>query len=146
MTAADPRIQLVRENAKFAMRHLSEARGAGVGLERSSVVWLESFIERQRERVSNEEARAGLVSVLGSFLGEVIVAAGAGSWGFDDKGALCVRLSSGENTYPFAAIDQQFEEGVDGGKSIMNVHDFNVGRLARSGRQSAVASSGGRRQ
>ena len=59
-----------------------DCQDAGVGAER--------YIERMRARAAGEAPGDGLVSVLGSYLGEAIIAAAGGRWVEDDSGGIGV--------------------------------------------------------
>jgi hypothetical protein len=130
MNGDDPRLALVRDNAAFAIRELGKARGEPMDLSPQSIAWIEGFIERQRRKFADEQARGGLVSVLGSYLGEAIIEATDGAWDTDDNGALGVRFACGDWCYPFNKVDKQFEQGVEGGESILSFYNVCVNMIA----------------
>jgi hypothetical protein len=130
MTPDDPRLTLLRENTSFAVRELGKARGEPMDLSRESVEWIEGFIERQRKKFADAEARAGLVSVIGSYLGEAIIAASDGRWDTDADGALGVCFENGYWCYPFNKVDKQFADGLAGGESILSFYNVSVNMVA----------------
>lgn len=123
MKADDPRLALLRDNVKFAVRQLGEARGEPLGFDRDSVAWVEGFIERNRRKYADENARAGMVSVLGSYLGQAIIEAAGAAWDEDADGALGVRFANGDWCYPFNKVDKQFAQGLEGGESILSFYN-----------------------
>jgi hypothetical protein len=91
------------------------------------VAWVEGFIERQRVRVAGD----GLVDVLGSYLGEAIIAAAHGGvWVRGPDGDLGVRFDNGDIAYPFAKVSKQFDRGLEGGESILSFYTISVELLA----------------
>ncbi|MEI9899059.1 MAG: hypothetical protein WDN31_01880 [Hyphomicrobium sp.] len=67
------------------VRELAHASGMQFGYDQESVAWVEGFIERQRAEFP--DTSRGLVSVLGSYLGEAIIEAVPGAdWAEDDNG------------------------------------------------------------
>ncbi len=129
MTVDDERLSKIRANAAMAVERFRELSGASFGFDASSVGWVEGFIDRTRPQVG-EEGAAGLVSVIGSYLGEAIIANTGGTWGEDDVGGLGVRFANGDTVYPFAKAWKQFEGGVDGGESILSFYTMSVDYVA----------------
>lgn len=97
---------------------------AGFGLNAESVGWIEGFIERQRER----GPPGNLVSVLGSFIGEAIIAATGGRWDEQD-GRLGVLFPCGDACFPFAKVAKQFDHGL--GDSVLSFYDVAVQFVAK---------------
>lgn len=141
MKADDPRLAIIRENTAVALRELKKVSGREFGLDRDSVAWVEDFIERQRKAYADENARGAIVSVLGSYLGEAIVAATDGRWDSDEDGALGVRFACGDWCYPFNKVDKQFEQGLDGGESILSFYNVCVNMIAAGGLREAEGGS-----
>lgn len=146
MRAGDPRLTILRENAAVALREFKKVSGIEFGLDRESVAWVEGFIERQRSKYADENARGAIVSVLGSYLGEAIIKACPGAhWDTDEAGALGVAFDNGDWCYPFAKVDKQFDSGVAGGDSILGFYDTSVDLVA-TGALQLVSQGGGRPQ
>lgn len=134
----------VRDNAAFAIREFTEVSGKDFALDRESVAWVEGFIERMRVRYGDEGAPSGIVSVIGSYLGEAIIAKAGGEWRSDDKG-VGVAFASGDTAYPFAKVSKQFDLGLAAGESILSFYDVCVnfvatGKLAEQSRSSGGAA------
>jgi hypothetical protein len=134
----------IRDNAAFAMREFGEASGTEFALDRESVAWVEGFIERMRLRYGEDGAPSGIVSVIGSYLGEAIIAKTGGKWQSDDKG-IGVAFASGDTAYPFAKVSKQFDQGLAAGESILSFYDICVnfvatGKLAEQSRGSSGAA------
>ena len=132
------RLAMIRENAAFAVSELGSLAGIDFGFSRESVAWTEGFIERQRESLA-EEAGEGLINVLGSYLGEAIIAAVPGaSWDEDDAGRLGVRFSNGDMVFPFAKTAKQLTQGLAAGESILSFYNVSIdyvaaGKLGQAG-------------
>ena len=113
------------------------------GFNRDSVAWVEGFIERQRaERDPSDEIPTGLVNCLGAFLGECIARATDGQWHQGDQdGSWSVQFANGSGAFPFAKVWKQFENGLEGGDSILSFYDIAVGYVAagRLGSQAGEA-------
>jgi hypothetical protein len=109
----------IRANAELTIKMLGPLSGiANFGYNPDSVKWVEGFIERQRVRSDLSKEEIGqLVSNLGSFLGECVIACFGGDWrqhgptwgvAFDEKNMVL----------PFSKVEKQFAEGVDQGESV----------------------------
>jgi hypothetical protein len=143
MTVAAQRLEMVRANASFAIGEFGALSDTKFGLDRDSVAWVEGFVERRRGRYGNGEAPDGLVSVIGSFLGEAIIAASRGEWHEDADGNLCVIFSGGDCAYPFTKVAKQFEQGLEAGESILSFYDISVNYVALGRLGTAAAGKAG---
>lgn len=114
----------IAHNRDFAIKEFGELVDFPFGVNRDSVAWVEGFIERQRTS-GNAKPGGGLHSVLGSFLGEAIIAATGGRWDEDDNG-IGVLFANGDKCYPFAKVAKQFENGLEGGDSILSFYSVSV--------------------
>lgn len=141
MSLDDERLSRVRDNAAFAIREFSEASGVAIALDRDSVAWVDGFIDRMRLRYGNDGAPGGLVSVIGSFLGEAIIARAGGEWVSDDAGGVGVRFACGDTAYPFGKVEKQFDQGSAAGESVLSFYDVCVNFVA-TGKLSEQARSG----
>ncbi|MGE3302606.1 MAG: hypothetical protein AB7M12_05780 [Hyphomonadaceae bacterium] len=120
----------VQGNARLTIEELGPLSEMALGFDEASVAWLEGFIERQRERDHDVE---GLVSVLGCFLGEAIIAgAGGGVWDQGEHG-LGVRFANGDWCFPFAKMEKQFENGAEAGDGILSFYRVAVEQVAKGG-------------
>lgn len=100
------------------------------GLNKPSVAWVEGFIERQRQHKGLEEGNNRLVDVLGSFLGEAIIAQTDGHWARSEEGGLGVMFKSGGTAFPFSKVAKQFSDGLEAGESILSFYDFSTKHAA----------------
>lgn len=131
MRAVDEeRLQQIRANAAFAVQEFGGLAEGHFGLDRESVAWVEGFIERMRVRYGAEGAPDGIVSVIGSYLGEAIIAEAGGAWVEDEAGGLGVRFANGDTAYPFAKVWKQFDEGLEAGESILSFYNISVDYVA----------------
>ncbi len=114
----------LRANAALAVETLAPLSDvAGFGFNRESVAWVEGYIERQRVRPDmTDETKNGLVSVLGSFLGECLIQTYGGKWK-KDEGGLGVFFDEGNAAFPINKVRKQFDNGIDGGDSILSLFD-----------------------
>ncbi len=104
-------VERIRANAELVVSLATQQLGETVGYDEAGVRWLDGYIQRQHEQGSPAN-RAGLVSTLGSFLGECIVRSFGGEWAEVD-GAWCVRFDDRNATYPFAKVGKQLEHGAE---------------------------------
>ena len=104
----------------------------GFGFNLESVKWIEGFIERERGRRDlSKGVPEGLVNTLGSFLGECIVAATGGRWGWNDKQKdWGIQFKSGSMAFPFAKVSKQLANGLEGGDSIVSFYEMTIEYVA----------------
>lgn len=124
----------IRGNAALVMRTFTPVAGFDLGLDERSVLWIEGMLERQRAR--GPEYAQELVSVVGSYLGEAIIAACGGAWGREARGWIGIRFSEGNWAFPFAKVTKQAESGLEGGESIASFYTL-CRDLAASGKLTA---------
>lgn len=108
-------------NADLVIKHLSQHAGFELGFNEESVEWIDGFIERQRNREDfDPEPLGGLVSNLGSFLGECMCREFGGSWKEQSNGQLAVEFESGNAAFPFNKVQKHFVNGE--GDSILGFY------------------------
>jgi hypothetical protein len=92
---------------------------ANFGLNEASVVWIDGFIERQREAKDFSSSEVdGLVNTLGSFLGEALVVTAGGTWVWvEQQQTIGVELR-GSYVFPFNKVRKQLVNGRAAGDSI----------------------------
>ena len=114
----------LRSNAALAVKTLGpHSDVAAFGFDRESVAWVEGYIERQRIRPDmTDETKNGLISVLGSFLGECIIHLHGGQWRRDEIG-WGVHFDGGNVAYPFSKVQKLMTNGLEGGGSIVSFLD-----------------------
>jgi hypothetical protein len=121
-----PTPEAILANARLVIDQLGPLSGLGsrFGYNRDSVEWVEAFIERQRVRPEfKAEAQARMVQVLGSFLGECIIQTYGGEWR-EQKGTWGIFFDSSSAAFPFAKVAKQFEDGLEGGDSILSFFEL----------------------
>ena len=123
----------IRANVQLVIRQLGPLSGIDFGLNRESVAWVEGFIERQRARPDFDEGSLdGLVSTLGSFLGECVAANTGGTWAWsEEQQALGVAFPAGGMAFPFAKVRKLFLHGLQDGESISSFYDIAVDYMAK---------------
>ena len=129
MSIVPEQVRMIEANAALAIQELSALSETSFGFDEEFVAWVEGFIERQREQ-AGPEASSGLVSVLGSYLGEAIIAATGAAWDSDDSGNLGIAFANGDMAYPFTKVGKQIEQGVEGGESILSFYNVCVEHIA----------------
>ena len=135
------RLEMIRANAAFAIGELADLSGTDFGLDAASVAWTEGFLERQRGALDVDGA-SGIVNVVGSYLGEAIIAAAPGAqWDTDADGAIGVAFVNGDMAYPFAKVAKLLDEGLEGGESILSLYNVCVEHVA-TGRLGKAAAGG----
>jgi hypothetical protein len=143
MTEDDQRLAMIRSNARFAIEELGKLNDGKFGLDRDSVAWTEGYIERQRTRLQGEAPSEALISVLGSFLGEAIIAGAGGHWIEDDNGGVGIEFQTGDRCYPLGKVAKQFDLGLEAGESILSFYNIAVdfvakGKLASAGKEQSA--------
>jgi hypothetical protein len=101
----------VRANAELVVQVAREHLGVDIGYDEAGVRWLDGYIQRQHELGAHSD-REGLVSTLGSYLGECIVHCYGGSW-CEQEGRWCVRFDDQNTAFPFAKVAKQLENGQE---------------------------------
>jgi hypothetical protein len=129
----DERIDLIKKNTDLVVEQLGPLSGILFGLNRDSVEWVEGFIERQRSSPGFDPNEVGnLVSVLGSFLGECLIANAGGEWHWsDDDADWSVSFGGDNRAYPFLKVRKLFFNGLEGGDSILSFYDIAVDYLLK---------------
>lgn len=126
MTEAE--LAAIRANSELAIATFKERSEIDFGLDRNSVAWMEGFIDRQRH--VDPSPPAMITAVLGSHLGQSIIAAAGGVWAKDEDGQVGVRFDNGDWCYPFAKVAKQIESGAGVGEGILSFYDVSVEYLA----------------
>jgi hypothetical protein len=98
---------------------MSQAAGVELKLDEPSIEWADGFIERQRTLHGEDENR-GMSNVIGSFLGECIIANYGGSWRSDGQN-WGVYFDDSNAVFPFSKAQKQLAGGHEDGESI---HSF----------------------
>lgn len=88
------------------------------------VRWLEGYIDRARLRASDEKSRQGSIHLIGAFLGECTIRNQGGQWA-THADMLCVVLKEGGMVFPHNKVTKQFNNGTEGGDSILGFYRAN---------------------
>ena len=103
----------IKANAEFVISQLGPLSGLAFGYNAESVAWVDGFIENQRNRSDIDENMVnGLVSTLGSFLGECIIRCYGGRWQ-NIRGEWCVSFDDKNAANPFGKVRKQFMRGQE---------------------------------
>lgn len=105
-------VDLLHANAQLVVETLGEAAGFPFGLDSHSVEWLDAYINRIRTGDWSEDEIDQMVSNLGAYLGEAIVAAYGGAWARDEHG-WHIRFDEYNRAYPFAKIAKHLKNGPE---------------------------------
>ena len=133
MTEDDPRLAMIRANAALVLAELGPLAGAGFGYDPGSVAFVDGYIDRQRTRITDPDKVASLVSVIGSWLGEAIIAAAGGAWDVHERDEIGIRFANGDWCFPFSKVAKQFAHGHEGGDSILGFYNFSIDLIAGGG-------------
>jgi hypothetical protein len=110
----DQMIEKLRANAELVVTKLGKPSGFSFGYDTRSVEWLDGFIERRRTDPEFDSSMSnGLLSVLGSYLGEAIIRCYGGEWANENDRYPYVRFSAGNSAYPFSKVSKHFENGSE---------------------------------
>jgi hypothetical protein len=101
----------IRANAELVVSIARKQLGEEIGYDEAGVQWLDGYIQRQHEQ-GNPANRSGLVSTLGSYLGECIIRSFGGAWAELD-GSWCVKFDERNAACPFAKVGKQLEHGAE---------------------------------
>ncbi|MEZ5307176.1 MAG: hypothetical protein R2684_08540 [Pyrinomonadaceae bacterium] len=104
-------LERIKHNAELVRKVAGEQLDVEVGYDLAGVKWLDGYTQRQFENDKTENVD-GLVSTLGSYLGECIVQTYGGTWAHSDYG-WCVEFSNGNAVFPFAKIEKHLRNGSD---------------------------------
>lgn len=120
------RPEIFRENARRVIdrfRSSSDLRHS-FDFNRESVKCVERFIEneRQHRQIPPDEV-AKLVTLLGAYLGEAVIHRYGGHWQ-EDSGNWGVFFDDSNAVFPFTKVMKQFENGLEGGASILSFFDL----------------------
>lgn len=141
MTEDDPRLSMIRANAALVVAELGPLSGFDFGYDAKSIAWVDGYIERQRQRMSDADAVSSLVSVIGSYLGEAVIKSAGGHWGLHERDELGVVFDNGDWCFPFSKVAKQFAAGAEAdGESILSF--FNVSTQLIASGETRVASVG----
>ncbi len=115
-------VEKLVENAELAIRVLGPESQINFGFNIESVRWLEGYIERLRSSGQLDDAniKEGLISVLGSFLGECIIRCYGGRWE-EKNGNWAVVFGQQNAAYPFTKVEKQMRNGRE--DSIASFYD-----------------------
>jgi len=104
-------VEKIRANAALVVRIAGEKLGVPIDYDEAGVRWLDGYIQEQHES-GDPSARGGLVSTLGSHLGECIIRTHGGEWA-EVGGNWCVRFDDGASANPFAKVAKQLDHGSE---------------------------------
>ena len=103
--------KLIQANAELVLKMATERLMVEVGYDETGVRWLDGYIDRNKNSVS-EEQKAGLVNTLGSFFGECIRQTYGGTWSSDDESRFWfIQFSEGNAVFPFNKVEKHLNNG-----------------------------------
>lgn len=120
-------LEKIRANAEVVVRDVGPLSGLGeaFGYNRESLDYVEGYVERLRNSGMFEEEQQlqNLTAVFGSFLGECIVRNYDGEWRKQDR-RWAIYFDDSSAAFPFSKMMKQFENGLEGGDSILGFFDM----------------------
>ncbi len=117
----------IQAYAQTALQEFAPLSGLGdqFGYNVASVDWVAGFIERVRQDPSyGHKPGEGLINILGAYLGECVICIYGGEWKLNKEQGWGILLKDGKMAFPFTRVQNQFDYGVKGGKSIRGFLDF----------------------
>lgn len=130
-------VDRIRANAELVVSVAANQLGEAVGYDEAGVRWLDGYIQRQHEQ-GDPSKRNGLVNMLGSYLGELIIRSFGGEWTEAD-GTWCVQFDARNMVYPFAKAAKHLERGAE--ESVLSFFTF-IPLMFRRDRSDAQLSAG----
>jgi hypothetical protein len=104
----------IKHNAQLVVKEMGQLSGFDFGYDARSVAWLDGYIERQRIREDmTPELMDSLTNILGSYLGECVIACYGGNWQIEPDGQLRVSFNEDNAVYPLAKVQKQFQNGAE---------------------------------
>jgi hypothetical protein len=102
----------------------SSELGSNFCFDRESVEWVDRFIENERKRpqITPHEHRK-LATLLGAYLGEAVIHKYGGHWK-EYSGNWGIFFDDANAVFPFVKVLKQFENGSEGGASILSFFDL----------------------
>jgi len=108
---ADP-VRFIRANAASIVSACRPLTDFEFNYSAGSVKWLDSYLEKIRTQRLNDAERDQLVSNIGSYLGEAIIATYGGAWSQDEFG-WHIRFDEKNRAYPFTKVAKQLHNGSE---------------------------------
>ena len=107
----------IKKNAQWVIDNFGPQSGlAQFGYDAQSIAYLDAFIDRQGESFrASPQGIDRIVSLLGSFVGEAVIATYGGDWEQNDSGLSIVIRSSGQVHFvqPFQKIHKRLTNGQE---------------------------------
>lgn len=101
----------IQANAALVIKTFGENNDVRLGYDEDSVVWIDGYIERNREGW-DEQTGENLSNVLGSFLGECIRRNYGGEWKMTENG-IGVAFNEKNVIFPLNKTKKQIEHGSE---------------------------------
>src|SRR5450432_1745102 len=120
------RPEIFRANALQVIERYRSSSDLGqrFAFNRESVECVERFIENERKRrqIPPDEV-AKLAALFGAYLGEAVIHNYGGHWR-EHSGNWGVFFDDSNAVFPFTKVLKQFENGLEGGDSILSFFDI----------------------
>jgi len=101
----------LRKNAELVASVAQQQNGLIAKFDETGVRWLDGFIQTEHDR-HKPDNHDGLMSTLGAFLGECIMATYGGDWE-EMNDTICVRFDPRNVTFPFVRVLKHLQNGKD---------------------------------
>ncbi|MEO0559803.1 MAG: hypothetical protein AAF170_16660 [Bacteroidota bacterium] len=101
----------IHHNAELVQSVAHNHLGVEVGFDRAAVEWLDGYVTRQHDHGDPDNVK-GLVSALGSFLGECIVQTYGGEW-VEDAHDWGIRFDEQNAVFPYAKVEKHLRHGPE---------------------------------
>lgn len=114
-TYAEPpcgQAEAIADNVRLITEGFTDLAGESLPPGRAGVVFLDGFINRQREH-GNEARRDKLADMAACYLGEVLITVVGGRWVQDSDCGLGVQLAPKLVVFPFAKAAKHFANGAE---------------------------------
>ena len=112
-------LSLIKENSEMVVQKLDELVDFKFGYDEDSMEWFDGYVKRLYESGFFEGKFERMLSVLGSYAGEAIIARYGGKWAYFDEG-LGIQIAERFIAFPFTKLEKQMQGGE--GDSIISFY------------------------
>ncbi len=123
-------LEKIRGHAEAVRRMALENMQLHLHYDKEGVRWVAGYIDRMRNQV-DQRSRQGAILFLGAFFGECMIRNIGGTWGLSDN-KVCVYFEDGFTVFPGTKVAKQYENGSEGGDSVLGMYEVVLAMRAAS--------------
>lgn len=110
----------IQANAELLIKNIRQDFGIELKYNEEAVRWIEEYIDTHRNTTDQSQVN-NLINKMGSFLGECIRHEFGGEWK-EVNGQWAIAFNPSNAAFPFNKIAKLFENGLEGGDSILSFY------------------------